>query len=831
MVKVEDVVRQILEADDKTIPSASLLKRIQPLVDLAESLEDAVTDLEEQLENARKQVTLGNAATLIQAGFRGARDREIVMSNKHFQEQGTRVLKKYLLKKDRVPGLHKLDTPNGDIAPNFRRLKGSPIYGGAQPSEDGIRYILDTVSSDGFTKVIWVNVREEAVVFVEGTPFTARPSGKLNENDLVPGMTDHSINVLETSLKNSLLERLAQSEYKFEYWHEPTLLCNELSTQVVDPTHVNTLPEVMAGVKHPGIESLTYHRAPIDRENFPEHDIVDQIVEWISKSDPNTAVVFNCQKGRGRTTTAMTLAYLIWSTPFQLRNPAPEISSAQPLRAVSMDPRIADYKQGLYKVILALRDKLANGVRSKEWIDQAIDENALIYHIRHVIDESRTKSLEEAKPARRSFYLHRACRLLERYFYFVVFGSYLLEAPTAESTFSSWLLGHPDLYRLLDTLGGATYPSSKVLHNNILKFDHFPGLHRLPLVLGPNVPNFRQLGTFPLFGTAQCFEQGIHDVLQHLKSIGHTKAIWINLREEVVMYVGAEYPGIEVNEITAIEAKLKKELIAKVTKSNGLFMHLHEPREYVTEESFDVISPERDVLTLEETYQAVCRAGYDVRYARIPVSDEIAPEEKDLDDLVRLLGPIFTSEIGSDNPTAIICNCQMGRGRTTTMLVCMYMLRAVITGAIPEKVEPKNRVHFAVIDELVSTLDNGKESLALVDHTVDLADHVQNLRDCIDSCRDLTKENGLSIEKQEFFMQRAVNYLERYFYLICFASYVLDEQPKGFQTLFVNWMCTRYDNALYALLDNLSFDDKNDDSVSSMRWRWRRKRKLVYRLE
>jgi hypothetical protein len=79
-------------------------------------------------------------------------------------------------------------------------------------------------------------------------------------------------------------------------------------------------------------------------------------------------------------------------------------------------------------------------------------------------------------------------------------------------------------------------------------------------------------------------------VIQHLHTLGHSRTIWINLREEVVMYVAGrpyavrnlddvfhnvEYPGIEVNEIQSIEATLKQELIAKVRKSNGLFMHLY----------------------------------------------------------------------------------------------------------------------------------------------------------------------------------------------------------------------------------------------------------------
>ncbi|KAF0682652.1 hypothetical protein As57867_025160, partial [Aphanomyces stellatus] len=91
---------------------------------------------------------------------------------KKFQEKGTRVLKRYLLKKDRVPGLHKLATPNGDIAPNFRRIEGIPIYGGAHPNEDGVRHILDVVAADGYKKVVWVTLREEAVIFVDGLPYT-----------------------------------------------------------------------------------------------------------------------------------------------------------------------------------------------------------------------------------------------------------------------------------------------------------------------------------------------------------------------------------------------------------------------------------------------------------------------------------------------------------------------------------------------------------------------------------------------------------------------------------------------------------------------------------
>ncbi|OQR87924.1 paladin-like protein [Achlya hypogyna] len=821
---------------------------LQPLLDHAVALEARAGDLEEQLERLRMQLQRSTAAAVIQAGYKGKIEREKIKSELSFLEQGTRVLNKYVLKRDRFPNCHQLPTLLGDSAPNFRRLKETPFYGGAQPTEEGFHHILDRVAADGFRKVVWINLREEAVVFVKGVSYTARARAKLNENDLVPGLTGHTIQVLEASLKNSLVEQLELRGGQFEYWHEPTPLLNELAAATIDPTEVHTLPELMAGLRHETITEVVYHRTPIDRENFPEQGVVEALVDMVQRADPHTAFVFNCQMGRGRTTTAMTVAYLKWSVmqPDSTVLVPDGLPMTRQHRSLTIDPSTIDYALGTFKVILALCETLDQGLQAKAWIDSAIDDCAALYNLRTVIEDARQRSVSEAKPAKRSFYLHRACRLLERYFYLIVFGQYLLDAHV--TSFSSWLQLHPALFRLLDDLGGATYPSRKVLHNNILKFDHFPGLSRLPLVLGPNVPNYRQLGGVPLFGTAQCLEQGIEDVLLHLReNHGHGRVIWINLREEAVLYVAGkpyairkrddafhnvEYPGIEVDEIQAIEATLKMELIAKVHAANGLFMHLCEPQPLITEERFDAIVPDTDVRTLEEVYAAARAGGFDVRYARIPVSDETAPEEKDLDDLVRLLMPIFTAERGAMDATAVVCNCQMGRGRTTTALVCIYMLRAVVAGtATTDSLGAGHASRYHNIDDLVRLLDNGPASLALADEAIDTADHIQNLRECIDQCREMAYEVGLPAAKQDYFMQRAMNYLERYVYLVCFASYVLEEHASGFRVLFVNWMRSRYGGALYALLDNLGFGAEGDAHVSSLRWRWRRKRKLVNRLE
>lgn len=83
-------------------------------------------------------------------------------------------------------------------APNFRRLKAMPLASTAQPSIVGIRKVLkeldlrpgmlkptprapsapfsDAVSSmdDAQPQVIWINLREEPIVFLKGTPMVLR---------------------------------------------------------------------------------------------------------------------------------------------------------------------------------------------------------------------------------------------------------------------------------------------------------------------------------------------------------------------------------------------------------------------------------------------------------------------------------------------------------------------------------------------------------------------------------------------------------------------------------------------------------------------------------
>ena len=73
------------------------------------------------------------------------------------------------------------------------------------------------------------------------------------------------------------------------------------------------------------------------------------------------------------------------------------------------------------------------------------------------------------------------------------------------------------------------------------------------------------------------------------------------------------------------------------------------------------------VLSLSELEGIVAEDGYDVDYQRVPVTDEKAPKERDFVFLVRRL---WQQPAG----TALVFNCQMGRGRTSTGMIIATLL-------------------------------------------------------------------------------------------------------------------------------------------------------------
>ncbi len=78
-------------------------------------------------------------------------------------------------------------------------------------------------------------------------------------------------------------------------------------------------------------------------------------------------------------------------------------------------------------------------------------------------------------------------------------------------------------------------------------------------------------------------------------------------------------------------------------------------------------------------FHACVDYGYEVEYTRVPVTDEKAPKEKDFALLMRRLWK-------PPEGAALIFNCQMGRGRTSTGMIIaslLHLRRRVKTVDLP----------------------------------------------------------------------------------------------------------------------------------------------------
>ena len=74
------------------------------------------------------------------------------------------------------------------------------------------------------------------------------------------------------------------------------------------------------------------------------------------------------------------------------------------------------------------------------------------------------------------------------------------------------------------------------LNTCVMKIDHFQGIDMLPRKF-EGAPNWRQMGSLFVFGSAQPTYEGIQNVLELYQSIGVKKVLWINMRTEPVVYV------------------------------------------------------------------------------------------------------------------------------------------------------------------------------------------------------------------------------------------------------------------------------------------------------
>ncbi|XP_066098980.1 paladin isoform X1 [Saccopteryx bilineata] len=320
-----------------------------------------------------------------------------------------------------------------DVA-NFRRVSRMPIYGTAQPSAKALGSILAylTDAKRKLWQVVWVNLREEAVLECDGHTHSLRWPG--------PPMTADQLEALETRLKDHLSMPPPGPEGPQTHRFQTCLTMQEVFSQ-----HRGACP------------GLTYHRIPVPDFCAPHEEDFDQLFEVLRAAlakDSGTGFVFSCLSGQGRTTTAMVVAVLAF---WHVRG-FPEVVEEE---LVSVPD--AKFTKGEFEVVMKVVQLLPDGHRVKKEVDAALDTvsetmTPMHYHLREIIicTYRQAKAAKSEQEARRLQL--RSLQYLERYIYLVLFNAYLhLEkAGSWQRPFSTWMqevASKAGIYEVLNQLG------------------------------------------------------------------------------------------------------------------------------------------------------------------------------------------------------------------------------------------------------------------------------------------------------------------------------------------------------------------------------------------
>ncbi|KAG0482268.1 hypothetical protein HPP92_010352 [Vanilla planifolia] len=384
-----------------------------------------------------------------------------------------------VLKSDHCPGCQNLALPDRvEGAPNFRSVPGFPVYGVANPTVDGIRAVFQRISGDrGSRPVLWHNMREEPVIYINGKPFVLREMERPYKNMLeYTGIDRDRVERMEARLKEDILREAERYGGAIMVIHETD------DGQIFDIWEhitiksVQTPLEVYKQLEYEGFP-IKYARVPITDGKAPQSSDFDFIAANVACAPKDTAFVFNCQMGRGRTTTGTVIACLL---KLRIDNGRPikmqleDVSYGESDGNSSMDD--VGLGDNAYSVpyaskstcgeeihrafgiddILLLRKitrLFDNGVDCRKVLDAVIDRCSALQNIRQaVLQYRKVFNQQHVESSVRKMALHRGAEYLERYLRLIAFAAYLgSEAfdgfcgQGPKITFKTWLHRRPEI--------------------------------------------------------------------------------------------------------------------------------------------------------------------------------------------------------------------------------------------------------------------------------------------------------------------------------------------------------------------------------------------------
>lgn len=592
-------------------------------------------------------------------------------------------------------------------------------------------------------KTLFVNLKEEPVFFIEDTAYALRERSRPYKNfNAFRMVKTEKIVEAEKQLLESLKDEIDASSklviHKFKnHKLEPLIITN------IDLRSIKTQDQYFSQVHK------YYYRFPVTSSRSFRFSTIDEYITFINKNKHLYGdILLHSNTHTGRSSFFCVITDIILKK---------HISIA--------------HEEEIYHIdcFLSLVHLLEDGLKMYKTVCSIFEKYFAESFKVFLLKERESKTI---------------IRIIKKFYILVCLHSYVNLRSPLHKSFEEWILARKDiliLYNKINHYTTADFAESTILKDNNIKlqngivlnqhsilkndyfigskffttFEHITGLQNLRIV---------KTAETLIVGLSMPTKKGIKNLKRHLNErydLPTEDIIWICLREEPVIYIdkrpyvlrhctdvnqNIEITGITVDKIETLESQLK----ADVEKHNEVCL-------------FDEIDTNGNVETINMLvkYQKVHTAKdlfkrcY-VKYKRVPVTDEQAPIPSIID--------ILCQTVKLNKCKAYIFNCQMGKGRTTT-----GMIIAFLTLKHSSCKGKKHQIKYKLVSILVKLLDNGEKSLSICDEAIDMFDHLENLRDVIDK-----------IDVRQFYKKRR-NFLLRYFYLICFNEFLIQNSHESFE--------------------------------------------------
>ncbi|TIC33606.1 hypothetical protein E3Q10_00674 [Wallemia mellicola] len=328
-----------------------------------------------------------------------------------------------LLKSDFFSQLQKMSLPERvEGAANFRRVSLSLaqnieyyntfncdqvsitetdriIVGVGMPSGIGLRKALEAMNAapEGQIEVSWTCLREEPVIYIVGHPHVLRLANKPLTNVESTGVSTEVVEAMEDTLKKDVI--MAAKDTGRVLLHDE----QEISPgnykiipiwQNVEESDILTPREMFEAVQKEGY-SVDYARVAITDEQAPLPNALAQLqMRCVKALDNGSSMAFNCQMGRGRTTTGMIVGCLVSSIYHKSGDPLKALEELQGEKddregseneSEDDDDSTNPHINGEYRSILELVGVLKHGKRAKLLADKAIDLMEGVQNLRKAV--------------------------------------------------------------------------------------------------------------------------------------------------------------------------------------------------------------------------------------------------------------------------------------------------------------------------------------------------------------------------------------------------------------------------------------------------------------